>query len=127
MKVAPNGGLNLSILDGWWAEVYTPEVGWALGGSGPAQDPEAQDEAESRALYELLEREVVPLFHQRGPDGVPSAWMARVKASIKRLCPIYNTDRMVTEYAERFYLTTARAAGAGDLVADAQPRQAAAS
>jgi starch phosphorylase len=127
MKVAPNGGLNLSILDGWWAEAYTPEVGWALGGSGPAQDPEAQDEAESRALYELLEREVVPLFHQRGPDGVPSAWMARVKASIKRLCPIYNTDRMVTEYAERFYLTTARAAGAGDLVADAQPRQAAAS
>jgi starch phosphorylase len=127
MKVVPNGGLNLSILDGWWAEAYSPEVGWVLGGAEPAPDVDAQDEAESRALYELLEREVIPLFYERAPDGLPSGWIARVKASMRRLCPYYNTDRMVTEYVERFYLPAARAGLAADASAgQASPSQEAA-
>lgn len=108
MKVVPNGGLNLSILDGWWAEAYAPEVGWALGGTEPFDDLDFQDEAESRLLYELLEQEVVPLFYERGPDGLPAGWIAKMKASMRRLCPVYNTNRMVSEYTERFYLSAAR-------------------
>jgi starch phosphorylase len=129
MKVVPNGGLNLSILDGWWAEAYSPEVGWVLGGGEAAADPETQDDVESRALYELLEREVIPLFYERGPEGFPEGWVRRIKASMRRLCPFYNTDRMVAEYVERFYLPAARSEiAAGESAAQATPsREAAAS
>ncbi|MDW7710539.1 MAG: alpha-glucan family phosphorylase [Deferrisomatales bacterium] len=104
MKVPANGGLNLSVLDGWWDEAYDGEVGWAIGRGEEYDDPAAQDEVESRALYDLLEEEVVPLFYQRGDDGLSRGWISRMKHSMGRLTPVYNTNRMIREYAEHFYL-----------------------
>jgi starch phosphorylase len=104
MKATANGGLNLSILDGWWAEAYDPQLGWAIGRGETYDDPERQDEVESEALYELLEREVIPLFYKRGGNGQPSPWIKRMKTSIHELCSVYNTHRMVREYTERLYL-----------------------
>ncbi len=108
MKVVPNGGLNLSVLDGWWCEGYAPEVGWAIGKGEEYSDHVYQDQVESGALYELLEKDVVPLFYSRQADGLPRAWIARMKASMKRLAPAFSTNRMIWEYAERFYLPAAR-------------------
>jgi len=107
MKVLPNGGLNLSILDGWWAEAYEPGVGWAFG-AAEGVDPEQQDAIDAGQLYEILEREVVPLFYDRDPDGIPRGWIARVKNSMRRLCPVFNTNRMVRQYVEEHYLPAAR-------------------
>jgi starch phosphorylase len=104
MKVALNGGLNVSVLDGWWAEAYRPDLGWAIGRGEEYPDPETQDEVEARALYDLLEKSIVPLFYDRGPDGLPHGWIARMKTSIAQIAPYYNTHRMVMEYAQRFYL-----------------------
>jgi starch phosphorylase len=108
MKVVPNGGLNLSILDGWWAEGYEPELGWAIGRGEDYQDHAYQDVVESNALYDLLEKDVVPLFYQRTADALPRAWIARMKKSMKRLAPAFSTNRMIWEYGERFYLPAAR-------------------
>ncbi|MFM7320450.1 MAG: alpha-glucan family phosphorylase, partial [Armatimonadota bacterium] len=107
MKVVPNGGLNFSVLDGWWAEAFTPEVGWAIGDGTEYGDPGYQDHVEAIAVYETLEREIIPLFHDRGPDGIPHAWIRRVKASMRILAPIYSTNRMVREYAEKYYVPAA--------------------
>jgi starch phosphorylase len=104
MKVLPNGGLNLSILDGWWVEGYSPETGWAIGHGEEYEDPEYQDQVESSSLYTLLEREIIPLFYERGPDGLPRGWIAKMKASMRQLCCEFNTNRMVTEYCERYYI-----------------------
>jgi starch phosphorylase len=104
MKLLPNGGLNLSILDGWWDEAYTPEVGWAIGSGEEYADENYQDDVESRALYHLLEHEVVPLFYDRDAQGIPRGWIAKMKASMGKLTPIFNTSRMVAEYAEKFYI-----------------------
>ena len=104
MKVAANGGLNVSILDGWWAEGYTPAVGWAIGAGESYDDLEYQNRVESQALYDLLEKEIVPLFYNRGPDNLPRGWIAKMKAAMSRLAPVYNTNRMVREYAEQFYI-----------------------
>lgn len=104
MKVLANGGLNLSILDGWWAEGYDPEAGWAIGGGEEHADPHSQDLLESSALYDLLEKEVVPLFFDRGKDGIPRGWLKRMRYSMRHLCPVFNTNRMVAEYADRFYI-----------------------
>ena len=103
MKVAANGGINLSILDGWWDEGYTPEVGWAIGKGEEYSDQDLQDDIESNALYNLLEKEVVPLYYDRGRDGLPRKWIAKMKNSISRLAPFFNTDRMVQEYYNKFY------------------------
>jgi starch phosphorylase len=108
MKVVPNGGLNLSTLDGWWAEAFDADVGWALGGPESPDDPDLQDEADSRRLYDLLETEIVPLFYRRGADGLPEGWISKMRASIRRLSPVYNTNRMVAEYLDRFYLPALR-------------------
>ncbi len=107
MKVALNGGLNLSVLDGWWAEAYDGESGWAIA-SGPG-DGHAQDEVDAAALYNLLESEVIPLFYERSPQGLPERWLARVKSSMRRLIPRFSADRMVREYEDSLY---ARKAGA---------------
>ncbi len=107
MKAAANGVLNLSILDGWWDEAYTPEIGWAIGRGEVYEDYALQDQVESQALYDLLEKEVVPLFYERGPDGIPRKWTARIKASIGAICPYFNTNRMLREYLEQFYLPAA--------------------
>jgi len=108
MKAAINGVPNLSVLDGWWAEAYQPEVGWAIGDGDAAVDHAAQDEREARSLYELLENAVVPAFYDRAEDGIPRRWTAMMKASIRVLAPTYNTHRMVREYTEGYYLEAAK-------------------
>lgn len=118
MKVLVNGGLNLSELDGWWAEAYAPEVGWALGDGSEHGDDPAWDAAEAEALYGLLEREVIPAFYDRDADGLPTAWIPRMQESMARLTPRFSTNRVVREYAERYYLPAAaayreRSAGGG--------------
>ncbi len=108
MKVIYNGGLNLSILDGWWAEAYSSDVGWAIG-SGEMYDAdeyELQDFVESQALYNLLESDVIPLFYERGRDDIPRRWVQRVKNSMVTLAPFFNTFRMVQDYTERFYMSS---------------------
>jgi starch phosphorylase len=109
MKVLVNGGLNLSELDGWWAEAYTPDVGWALGDGREHGDDPAWDAAEAEALYQLLESEVVPEFYQRDPNGIPAQWVARMRQSMARLTPRYSSNRTVREYTERYYLPAAGA------------------
>ena len=104
MKVGANGGLNLSILDGWWDEGYDPARGWAIGTGEEYDDRKHQDNVESQSLYDILESELVPLFYERGTDGLPRRWIAKMKASMRELCPAFNTNRMVREYAERFYV-----------------------
>jgi starch phosphorylase len=108
MKVVPNGGLNLSVLDGWWPEGYSPETGWAIGKGEDYADHAYQDHLESNALYDLLEKDVVPLFYQRAADGLPRAWIARMKQSMKHLAPRFSANRMVWDYVERYYLPAAR-------------------
>ena len=104
MKVAFNGGLNMSILDGWWCEGYQGNNGWAIGKGEVYEDTEYQNQVESRATYDLLEKEIVPHFYDRGSDGIPRSWIATMKASIQSLCPVFSTDRMVQEYASRSYI-----------------------
>ncbi len=109
MKVLVNGGINLSELDGWWAEAYTPEVGWALGdGQEHGEDP-AWDAAEAVALYERLEQQVVPEFYARDAQGIPTAWVARMRESMARLTPRFSANRAVREYTEQHYLPAAAA------------------
>jgi len=109
MKVLVNGGINLSELDGWWAEAYAPEVGWALGDGQEHDDDPSWDAAEAAALYERLEREVVPEFYARDKDGIPTAWTARMRESMARLTPRFSAHRAVREYAEKHYLPAASA------------------
>ena len=109
MKVLVNGGLNLSELDGWWAEAYTPEVGWALGDGREHDDDPAWDATEADALYNLLEREVIPQFYDRNAQGIPTAWVARMRESMARLTPRFSANRTVREYTEQHYLPAAAA------------------
>jgi starch phosphorylase len=109
MKVLVNGGINLSELDGWWAEAYTPEVGWALGDGLEHDHDPAWDAAEAEALYDLLEREVIPEFYTRDAQGIPTAWVARMRESMARLTPHFSTNRAVCEYTEQHYLPAASA------------------
>jgi starch phosphorylase len=104
MKVLFNGGLNASILDGWWDEAYARERGWAIGSGEEYTDWGLQDQIEADTLYDLLEEEIIPLFYDRGSDGLPRGWIARMKSSMRTLCPRYNSNRMIREYTERFYL-----------------------
>ncbi len=106
MKVIYNGGLNCSILDGWWAEAYSNDVGWAIGNGEeyPEAEWEHQNYVESEALYNLLEQDIIPLYYTRGRDGLPREWISRVKKSMGTLAPIFNTRRMVQEYATKFYM-----------------------
>jgi starch phosphorylase len=107
MKVLVNGGINLSELDGWWAEAYTSDVGWALGDGREHGDDPTWDARESDALYELLEREVVPEFYTRDPSGIPTAWVKRMRESMAQLTPRFSTNRAVREYTEQHYLAAA--------------------
>jgi len=109
MKVLVNGGLNLSELDGWWAEAYSPEVGWAIGdGREHGEDP-AWDATEAEALYDLLEREVVPAFYARAEAGIAPGWVARMRESMARLTPNFSANRVVREYTGKHYLKAAEA------------------
>jgi len=107
MKMLVNGGLNCSILDGWWPEAYSPEVGWAIGGD--REHGGAHDYDDARALYSLLELEIVPEFYDRDEMGIPRRWIARVRNSMARLTAPFSSDRMVREYVEQAYLPAARA------------------
>src|SRR5450432_1759504 len=109
MKVLVNGGINLSELDGWWAEAYTPEVGWALGDGQEHGDDPAWDAVEADALYSLLEREVVPEFYARDDSGIPTAWVKRVRESMAVFTPRFSTHRTVREYTEEHYVPAAAA------------------
>jgi starch phosphorylase len=109
MKVLVNGGLNLSELDGWWAEAYTPEVGWAFGDGQEHGDDPAWDAHEADALYDLLEREVIPEFYARDDRGIPTAWVSRMRESMAQLTPRFSSTRTVREYTERYYLPAAAA------------------
>lgn len=105
MKVAANGGLNISIPDGWWCEAETlGPNGWSIGKGESYASIEEQDLVESQALYEILEQEIVPMFYDRGRDGIPRAWISRMKCAIGTICPVFNTYRMVQEYADSFYV-----------------------
>jgi glycogen phosphorylase len=108
MKVVYNAGLNCSILDGWWAEGYSPDVGWAIGNGEeyPEAEWEHQDIIEANALYNVLEQDIVPTFYERGRDNLPRQWIDKIKASMKKLAPFFNTRRMVQQYTERYYLPT---------------------
>lgn len=108
MKAAANGGLNLSILDGWWCEGYDGDNGWAIGAGEEYTDLTYQDDVESRSLYQLLERDITPLFYNRGADGLPRAWIRRMKRDIMTLIPVFNTNRMVEEYLKKCYLPSFR-------------------
>jgi starch phosphorylase len=104
MKSAANGGLNLSVLDGWWVEGYDGENGWEIDGAGPEGEDEAgQDARHAHALYDLLEQHVIPLFHDRDADGIPRRWLAMVKRSLRTNGPRFSAARMVEEYVERIY------------------------
>jgi starch phosphorylase len=109
MKVLCNGGLNCSELDGWWAEAYAPEVGWAIGdGREHDGDPEAEA-ADAEALYRLLENEIVPQFYERDEGGVPHAWVAKIRASMTLLTPQFSSNRMLREYTTQYYEPAAAA------------------
>ncbi|MGA2013634.1 MAG: alpha-glucan family phosphorylase, partial [Solirubrobacteraceae bacterium] len=105
MKAVINGGLNLSVLDGWWAEAYDHANGWALSGDLDF-DANAQDARDAAALYDLLEQHVVPAFYDRDTDGVPRAWLTRMRASIRTLAPAFGAGRMLADYTERVYAAT---------------------
>ncbi len=107
MKVIPNGGINMSVLDGWWPEAFDGTNGWAIGDRRIYGNQDYQDFMESTSFYELIEKEIVPMFYDRGPDGLPRRWIAMMKSSMQSCCPVFNTNRMVREYAERFYLPAA--------------------
>ena len=120
MKVLVNGGINLSELDGWWAEAYTPEVGWALGDGLEHGDDPALDVEEANKLYDLLESEVIPEFYTRDDKGIPVAWVKRMRESMAQLTPRFSANRTVREYTEQHYLPSAvayleRAANKGAL------------
>jgi starch phosphorylase len=107
MKVLVNGGLNLSELDGWWAEAYSPEVGWAIGDGHEHGEDLAWDAQEAEALYTLLEREVIPQFYERNEQGMPSKWLKRIRESMARLTPEFSATRAIREYTEDHYIPAA--------------------
>jgi starch phosphorylase len=107
MKATANGALNLSVPDGWWVEGYNPDLGWSIGNGEVYDNLEYQDQVESKAIYDLLEREIIPLFYDRGLDGLPRGWIAMMKKSMRTLCPEFNSNRMVEEYTDRCYMGAA--------------------
>ena len=109
MKVLVNGGINLSEVDGWWAEAYTPKVGWALGDGNEHGDDPLWDALEAEQLYNLLEQEIVPEFYNRNEKGIPVGWISRMRESMAQLTPRFSADRTVREYTEQHYLPAATA------------------
>jgi starch phosphorylase len=108
MKVLVNGGLNLSELDGWWAEAYAPELGWALGDGQEHGDDAEWDAKEALQLYDLLEQQIIPQFYQRNSQNIPEAWISRIKESMLRLTPLFCAHRAVREYTDKYYLPAAK-------------------
>ena len=111
MKSVANGGLHMSVLDGWWWEAYRPGLGWTIGRDRLDDDPEAQDAFDTASLYDLIEHDVAPMFYERDGDGIPRRWVERMKSSIAAYAPVFNTSRMVAEYAETAYTRAAASWG----------------
>jgi starch phosphorylase len=109
MKVLVNGGINISELDGWWAEAYTPELGWAIGDGKEHGDDPAWDAIEAEQLFKVLEEEVIPEFYNRNERGIPSQWLSRMRESMAQLTPRFSADRTVREYTANYYLPSAKA------------------
>ena len=107
MKAAANGALNMSVLDGWWAEGYQTGVGWAIGSGEEYENSDYQDQVEGQAIYDLLERYVVPLFYERGRDNLPRGWIGMMRNSMCTLAARFNSHRMVQDYVHRFYVPSA--------------------
>lgn len=103
MKASVNGVLNVSVLDGWWCEGYEADTGWAIGLGEEYADTALQDDIESKSIYDLLECEVIPLFYQRGVDGLPRQWIQKMKTCIQKIAPEFSTNRMVSQYVDRYY------------------------
>jgi starch phosphorylase len=116
MKAAANGGLNLSILDGWWDEGYESGLGWAIGSTDVSENHELQDHIDAMSLYRLLEEEVIPLFYTKHTDGMPRGWIASIKQSLSKLAPVFNTHRMLEDYTDMFYVPAAN--GFNSMAAD---------
>jgi len=112
MKAPVNGGLNFSIADGWWCEVTNPDAGWTIGGGREFPNPDQQDHEDSQSLYELLEKQIAPLYYKRNADGLPLDWIKHMKASIAAVIPKFSTARMVRDYVEEAYLPAAKRNGA---------------
>ena len=104
-KVSVHGGLNLSVLDGWWREGFDGTNGWAIGGDSSTEDAEAQDAADGESLHETLTQAVIPLFFDRDDQGIPRGWIDKIRRAMQTLIPQYNTDRMVAEYVTKYYLS----------------------
>jgi starch phosphorylase len=109
MKVLVNGGINVSVLDGWWAEAYAPEVGWAIGDGKEHGDDPAYDTKDAEQLFDLLENEIIPEFYNRNEKGIPTAWIARMRESMAQLTPRFSADRTVRDYTEKYYVPAAKA------------------
>jgi len=109
MKVLVNGGINVSVLDGWWAEAYTPEVGWAIGDGKEHGDDPVYDAKDAEQLFNLLENEIIPEFYNRNEKGIPTAWIARMRESMAQLTPRFSADRTVRDYTEKYYVPAAKA------------------
>jgi starch phosphorylase len=109
MKVLVNGGLNLSILDGWWAEAWSAQVGWAIGDGQEHGDDPAWDQADAEALYTVLENEIIPEFYERDERGIPRSWVARIRESMAVLTPEFSANRTVRQYTEEQYIPAAAA------------------
>ncbi|RPI03642.1 MAG: alpha-glucan family phosphorylase, partial [Ignavibacteriae bacterium] len=110
MKASINGAINVSILDGWWAEAYGSSTGWAIGRGEEYKDEEYQNEVESNALFDLLEKEIIPLFYTRTADDLPRSWIGKMKTAMRTIGPEYNTNRMVRQYTDDMYLPAYRRA-----------------
>jgi len=104
MKAAINGVLNCSILDGWWDEAYENDLGWAIGRGESYANVDTQDQIESQSLYDLFEKQIIPMFYSRDASGIPHQWVARMKRCISELAPRFNTNRMVQDYLQKLYL-----------------------
>jgi len=111
MKACLNGVLHCSVPDGWWAEAYAPEIGWSIGSGEAYSDQALQDQVEAKALYDLIENQIAPLFYHRGEDGLPRRWIGVMKKSIAAMGTRYNSSRMLAEYASRFYMPCMEYAG----------------
>ena len=108
MKVLVNGGINLSELDGWWAEAFSPELGWALGDRLEHENTSQWNDIEAEMLYELLEHQVIPEFYRRNADNIPIAWVRRMRESMAQLTPKFSTNRSLKEYVDNYYLPAAQ-------------------
>ncbi|HOF67588.1 MAG TPA: alpha-glucan family phosphorylase [Candidatus Fermentibacter daniensis] len=104
MKASLNGVLNCSVPDGWWDEAYSPGIGWLVGRGETYSDPETQDRVETKALYDMIENVIAPLFYDRQADGLPRGWISMMKNCMRTICPFFNTNRMLAEYSDRYYI-----------------------